>query len=78
MDADSRTTKRIRGKIMELKIGEIFKFEKVILQVVEDNEYTSNCDGCYFKYNCSGFMSAICTPHTRKDGKFIKYKKIKL
>ena len=62
---------------MELKIGEIFAFEEVILQVVEDNEYTSDCEGCYFKYNCSGFMSAICTPHTRKDGKFIKYKKIK-
>ena len=22
-------------------------------------------------------MSAICTPHTRKDGKFVKYKKVK-
>lgn len=60
---------------MERKIGEIFEFEGVKLQVVEDNEYTPHCEGCYFKYHCSGFMSAICTPHTRKDGKFVKYKK---
>ena len=53
---------------MERKIGEIFEFEGVKLQVVEDNEYTPHCEGCYFKYHCSGFMSAICTPHTRKDG----------
>ena len=62
---------------MERKIGEIFEFEGVKLQVVEDNEYTPHCEGCYFKYHCSGFMSAICTPHTRKDGKFVKYKKVK-
>ena len=63
---------------MERKIGEIFEFEGVKLQVVEVDEYEPNCKGCYFKYNCSGFMSAICTPHTRKDEKFVKYKKVKL
>lgn len=58
----------------ERKIGEIFEIDGVKLQVVKDNN--NNCDRCYFMYNCSGFMSAVCTPHTREDGKFIKYKKV--
>ena len=63
---------------MDGEMGEIFEFEGIKLQVIEDNKYTSHCEECYFKYNCSGFISGICTPHTRKDGKFVKYKKSKI
>ena len=59
---------------MERKIGEIFDYEGVKLQAIEDDE--NGCKGCYFNYHCSGFVSQNCVPSNRKDRKNIKYKKL--
>lgn len=60
----------------ERKVGEIFEFEGVKLQVVETDEYNHSCKGCYFHYSCSGCGSALCTKNDRSDHKEIIYKKI--
>ena len=59
----------------ERKVGEIFEFEGVKLQVVDVGEYDNGCKGCYFQYNCSGYVSAFCTRDKRSDHKDIVYKK---
>ena len=51
LDAHSRTTKRIGGLIMEeRKIGEVFNYAGVRLQVREANK-EHLCLGCYFNRN---------------------------
>ena len=75
--SDSKTTKRIGDKTMitkERKVGEIFEFEGVKLQVVDVGEYGNGCKGCYFHYNCSGCGTALCTKSRRSDHKEIIYK----
>ena len=42
----------------ERNVGEIFEFEGVKLQVVDVGEYDTTCKGCYFQYNCSGYVPA--------------------
>ena len=61
----------------ERKVGEIFEFEGVKLQVVEIGICDSNCRGCYFYYNCSGSVTNLCIHSKRSDHKDIIYKKIK-
>lgn len=61
---------------MELKIGEIFNFHGIILQVCEVKD-SARCKGCFFK----NYPLSLCPPHTcvaigRKDRKDIIFKKL--
>lgn len=58
---------------MELKIGEIFNFHGVVLQVYEAED---KCKGCFFK-NCplSLCLHQACISIGRKDRKDIIFKK---
>ena len=63
---------------MERKIGEIFDYEGVKLEVVE----SGSCKGCYFfkgVINCEGsidFIEGYCGPFNRQDRKSVIFKKV--
>lgn len=69
---------------MERKVGEVFSFDGVTLEVVEDK--TKSCAGCFFDgnededYNCDVFATAIelglCTRLGRKDNMSVIFKKV--
>ena len=61
---------------MERKIGEIFEFKGVKLQVVEDFDEEMSCDGCYFIDNDEQCVLPKCFASQRKDGKPVKFIKI--
>lgn len=74
---EEKEMQEIGDKIMirkERKVGEIFEFEGVKLQVVDIGEYGNGCNWCYFHYNCSGCYAALCTKSMRSDYKEIIYK----
>ena len=61
---------------MARKIGDIFEFKGVKLQVVESSA-TFSCDGCYFlanEQNVCGFQN--CLRCERTDNKSVKFVKI--
>ena len=63
---------------MERKVGEIFEFKGVKLQVVKDPGFKNACIGCYFldnNYNCS--YRQKCFASQRKDLTSVKFIKIK-
>ena len=69
---------------MERKVGEVFGYKGVNLEVVEVEDKYSCCDGCYFynmKYcrfekvsNITGFCGAGC----RKDKRHVVFKEMKV
>ena len=74
-----RTSERIGNKIMERKIGEIFEFEGVKLQVVKDYDGDCGMDsiGCYFLDDlemCS--CRQKCFVSQRKDRTPVKFIRI--
>ena len=73
------TTKRLGDKTMirkERKVGEIFEFEGVKLQVVDIGEYGNGCKGCYFQYNCSGYVSAFIQAQSDRGNNICLYHKV--
>ena len=59
---------------MERKIGEIFNFHGVVLQVYEAKD---RCKGCFFEsYPLSLCLHQACISIGRKDKKDIIFKKI--
>lgn len=59
---------------MERRIGEIFEFDCVSLEVVKH----TGCKGCYFTYlACEMFWNTrgACGPR-RSDGKYVIFKKV--
>ena len=57
---------------MERKVGEIFEYESIKLEVVENEEFS--CRGCYFldlRYKC---RQQLCMPFLRKDRKSVVFK----
>ena len=62
---------------MERKVGEIFEFNGIKLQVVKDPGFKNACIGCYFldnNYNCSHRQK--CFASQRKDLTSVKFIKI--
>ena len=60
---------------MELKIGEIFNFHGIILQVCEVKD-SARCKGCFFEnYPLSLCIHQPCISIGRKDKKDIIFKK---
>lgn len=65
---------KLISKTMERKIGEIFNFHGVILQVYEAED---KCKGCFFEnYPLSFCLHQPCISIGRKDKKDIIFKKI--
>ena len=58
---------------MERKIGEIFEFDCVSLEVVEHD----GCEGCYFDScdGCSAYVNISCET-SKPDGKFVIFKEV--
>lgn len=57
---------------VEHKVGEIFEFNDVKLQVFEHGDVFS-CNECYFRGNCD---KQLCLRSERKDGKSVMFKLI--
>ena len=60
---------------MERKIGEIFKYNDVTLEVVKANP---GCEGCYFKQRLCGesiYITGSCS--SRKDKTSVIFKEVK-
>lgn len=66
------------NNVMERKIGDIFNYNGVKLQIVESNGY---CNNCYFNDSCITCTKPNtldnCQKHYRKDNKNIHFKEIK-
>ena len=61
---------------MARKIGDIFEFKGVKLQVVEDVDYEMSCVGCYFLDYDEQCGLLKCCASDRKDRKPVKFIKI--
>ena len=61
---------------MARKIGDIFEFKGVKLQVVEDFDYEMSCVDCYFLDNDEQCVLQKCFDSQRKDRKLVKFIKI--
>lgn len=68
---------------MERKVGEVFDFNGVKLQV-KDTGQNACCDGCYFykiKYSCVrnifGIYASYCYGPFRSDGKNVIFLEVK-
>ena len=62
---------------MERKVGEVFKFEGIVLKVIE--LYDPDCEGCHFQdTNCHNKKSIIgkCTSHCREDDREVMFIKV--
>ena len=71
LERNSQTTKRIEDKIMERKVGEIFEYEGIKLEVVETEDFS--CHDCYFltlRCECS---QQLCMFYNRKDRKNVVF-----
>ena len=62
---------------MERKIGEIFEFNGVKLQVVKGFDCGIESDSCYFLDDFNNCNPAECFAITRKDRTSVKFIKIK-
>lgn len=59
---------------MERKVGEIFEYEGIKLEVVETEDFS--CHGCYFltlRRECS---KQLCMRYNRKDKKNVVFKSV--
>ena len=61
---------------MARKIGDIFEFKGVKLQVVEDFDNEMSCVDCYFLDNDEQCVLQKCFDSQRKDRKLVKFIKI--
>ena len=59
---------------MEHKIGEIFEYNGEWYQCVDKG---FNCDDCDIKGDCSSTYISACSSRLRKDGKQVRFKKLK-
>ena len=75
MVSNSKIAIKIGDKIIERKIGEIFKCHNTFLQVWEAKE-SDGCNGCFFEEYRPLCLPYKCTAQEREDGKNVQFKEI--